>query len=336
MNINGLGGYSANADGVLNAANRLNGVCVRTPLIENAVLNELMGGRIFLKAEVLQYCGAFKFRGAYNLISQLSDEQKKTGVVAWSSGNHAQGIALAAKMFNVPATIVMPEDAPEIKASMVRRLGAEIVAYDRYSQDREAIAYALAEKRGAVIAPSFDHPHIIEGQGSLAVEAVAQAAEFGVTFDDFVACCGGGGLAAGCALGLSATSPQTTIKIAEPIGFDDTLRSLDGGERVSADVSKPTICDAIATPMPGALTFPILKQFGASGAAVTEADIVAAMKFAFNHLKLIVEPGGAAALAAILSGKIAADKRTMCVTLSGGNVDLENFTKILSTAKDIA
>lgn len=317
-------------EGVFDAAKRIDGRAVRTPLLENAYLNERVGGRIFLKAENLQHCGAFKFRGAYNLMSQLSEHERRGGVVAWSSGNHGQGIALAAKMVGAPAVIVMPADAPGVKADNVRALGAEIVTYDRYAEDREPIAMEIAASRNAVIAPSYDHPHIIEGQGTTALEAVAQAEALGASLDAMVVCCGGGGFASGCALALSAVSPSTDVYIAEPEGYDDTARSLIAGERVSADPARKTICDAIATPMPGALTFPILKERVRAGFAVSETEVKHAVAFAAQRLKLVVEPGGAVALAAILSGKLDANGKNIAVTLSGGNVDPDVFAMCLN------
>ena len=318
------------ANGVLAAEARLDGKAIRTPLIENRVLNEAVGARVFVKAENLQHCGAFKFRGAYNFMAQLSPEERRAGVVAWSSGNHAQGVALAAKMLGAPATIVMPADAPRIKADMVRRLGAEIVTYDRYSEDREAIGRRLSTEKGASLAPSYDHPWIIEGQGTAGLETARQAARLGVALEAFIVCCGGGGLASGCALGFSVVSPDTRILIAEPEFYDDTLRSLAAGERLTADVSRPTLCDAIATPSPGALTFPILQRYCGGGAAVSEAEVRAAMRFAFLHLKLVVEPGGAVALAALLSGRIRPEGPAIGLILSGGNVDPERYAGILA------
>ncbi|MEO1015386.1 MAG: pyridoxal-phosphate dependent enzyme [Pseudomonadota bacterium] len=320
------------AEGVEAAAERLAGQAIRTPLIEDPLINEAVGGRVLFKAEVLQRGGAFKFRGAYNFVSQIAPADRANGVVAWSSGNHAQGVALAAAMFDAPAAIVMPKDAPAIKADAVKRFGAEIIPYDRYSEDREAIGRALAAERGAALAPSYDHPLIIEGQGTLALEAVAQAADLGAKIDQMIFCCGGGGLAAGGALALEAASPMTKIFVAEPEGYDDTLQSLRAGRRIGVDADQPTVFDAIATPIPGELTFPILFRRGAVGAAVTEAEGAAAIEAAFRRLKLVVEPGGAVAFAALLAEKIDGRGKTSCVTLSGGNVDAAVFTKLLSKA----
>ena len=323
------GDGSISADGVRRAAARLKGHAVRTPLVENDVLNDIAGGRVLMKAEMLQHCGSFKFRGAFNLISQLGEAQKKRGVVAWSSGNHAQGIARAARHFGVPAVIIMPEDAPRMKIDNTRALGADIVFYDRYSEDREAIGRAIHEERGMALAPSFDHPHIIEGQGTLALEVLEDAAALGVSLDAFGVCCGGGGLTAGCATILEDASPQTQVWIAEPEGFDETWASIRDGERRSADVTRRTICDAIATPEPGRLTLPIMARRVKAGARLTEDEVARAMAFAFQRLKLVVEPGGAVALAAVLTGKIDGRGRTTAITLSGGNVDPPLFASAL-------
>ena len=315
------------ADGVRAAARRLAGKIVTTPLIENDRLNEIAGGRVLLKAEMLQRGGSFKLRGAYNLISRLPDDIRARGVVAWSSGNHANGVAIAAAAFGCPAVIIMPSDAPAVKTENVRSLGAEIVFYDRYTDDREAIGIAIAEDRGMTLAPSYDHPDIIEGQGTVALETIEQAA--GVPIDRFAICCGGGGMTAGCATLLQDVSPETDVWIAEPEGFDDAWASVKGGALVSADPANKTLCDAIATPSLGKLTFPILRTHVRGGASVTETEVKYAMAFAFRHLKLVVEPGGAAALAAVISGKIPTRDVVTAVTLSGGNVDPSLFSSIL-------
>ena len=321
------------AKGVREAAMRLGGHAIRTPLIENEVLNEIAGGRVLAKAEVLQHCGSFKIRGAFNLIAQLEAQAREAGVVAWSSGNHAQGVARAARHFGAPAVIVMPADAPALKTERVRALGAEIVIYDRYTEDREEIGRELARERGMTLAPSYDHRHIIEGQGTLGLETLEDAASLGVELDLFAICCGGGGLTAGCALAASELSPQTEIWIAEPTGFDESWASIQTGSRQVADVTQRTICDAIATPSPGLLTFPIMQRFVRGGVSVSEDEVRAAMAFAYRHLKLVVEPGGAVALAGVLTRKIPAKGRTIAITLSGGNVDPALFAEILSDGK---
>ncbi len=321
---------SITADGVRRAAKRLSGHAIRTPIIENEFLNEAAGGRVLVKAEILQHCGSFKFRGAFNLISQLSKEELKNGVLAWSSGNHAQGVARAARHFNAPATIVMPLDAPALKVEKVRALGADIIPYDRYSQDREAIARPILEERSMALAPSYDHPHIIEGQGTLALETFEDVNAMGVALDAFVVCCGGGGLTSGCATILEEVSPETAVWIVEPEGFDETWASIRDGERRYADISRRTICDAIATPTPGRITLPIMQRLVAGGISVSEEEVGRAMAFAFKHLKLVVEPGGAVALAAVLSRKFDCKGRVTAVTLSGGNVDPPVYASILA------
>ncbi|MEL7486045.1 MAG: threonine/serine dehydratase, partial [Pseudomonadota bacterium] len=294
------------ADGVFAAADRLDGIAVRTPLIESPLLNEKIGGRVLLKAEALQHYGSFKIRGAYNLMAQLPEETRARGVVAWSSGNHAQGVAYAARLLGCPATIVMPADAPAVKRDNVLALGAEIVPYDRYTEDREAIARDIAAADARALAPSYDHPHVIEGQGTVALETFEQASALGVELDGFIACCGGGGLAAGCATILEAISPGTEIFIAEPEGYDEFWASIKEGERQVADVSRPTLCDAIATPTPGALTLPILARRCVGGASLSDQEVAEAMAFAFNTLKIVIEPGGAVALAALPPERVAA------------------------------
>jgi threonine dehydratase len=321
---------TVSADGVRRAAERLAGQAIVTPLIESDMLNERVGGRVLMKAEVLQHCGSFKFRGAYNRLAQLTAEEKRRGVLAWSSGNHAQGVARAARIFDTPATIVMPADAPALKVEKVKAYGAEIVTYDRYTEDREAIGRPLAEKRGLALAPSYDHVDIIEGQGTLALEAVEQAAEFGARFDAFAIPCGGGGMTAGCATILEEVSPETEVWIAEPEGFAETWESIRTGKRLTSDITQRTICDAIATPQPGKLTFPIMQRLVKGGAALSEDEIGAAMVYAFKYLKLVLEPGGAAALASVLAGKLNARGRTIGVVLSGGNVDPPLFSTILA------
>ena len=321
---------SISADGVRAAANRLSGHAVMTPLLECDILNERTGGRILLKAEVLQHCGSFKFRGAFNRLSQLTAEERRRGVLAWSSGNHAQGVARAARHFDTPAVIVMPEDAPALKMEKVRHYGAQISTYDRYSQDREASGRPLADEKGYALAPSYDHPDIIEGPGTVALEAAEQARALGLVMDDFVICCGGGGLTAGCATILADISPQTRVSIAEPEGFDETWQSIITGIRQHADITKRTLCDAIATPTPGKLTLPIMEKLVRGGACLTEAEINEAIVFAFKYLKLVLEPGGAVALAAVLCGKVPSRDRVVGLTLSGGNIDPALFAGLIA------
>lgn len=303
------------------AAARIKGAILRTPIMRSDVLDERAKGRIFLKAECLQLTGSFKFRGAYNRLSALSPGDREAGVVAFSSGNHAQGVARAAQLLGVPATIVMPSDAPRMKVERTRRDGAQVVFYDRLTESREAIADRLAAERGAILVPSFDDPHIVAGQGTAGLEAREQLAELGFSADTAVICCGGGGLASGIATAL----PEAEILLAEPAGYDDAGRSMAAGEIVSVESPGPTIQDALQTFRISPLTFSILKERDARGVSVSDVEARAAMRFAFEELKLVVEPGGAAALAAILAGKVSCAGRTVLATLSGGNVDSATF-----------
>ncbi len=305
---------------------------VETPLLESAALNALCGARVFLKAETLQRTGSFKFRGAFNRLALLSPAERAAGVVAWSSGNHAQGVAAAAHILGVPATIVMPHDAPHIKRDRTRAYGAQIVGYDRRTEDREAIGAALAQARGAVVVPSYDDPAIIAGQGTCGLEIAAQMRARETDLDALLICCGGGGLAAGIGLALQACSPRTKLYVVEPAGFDDHARSLAAGRIEPNTPGAASICDALLTPQPGALTFPINRDLVTGALVVSDTEAKAAMRYAFTHLKLVVEPGGAVALAALLSGKIDARGRSIGVVLSGGNVDPAMFASVLIEA----
>jgi len=279
---------------------------------------------------MLQVSGSFKFRGAYNRIARLSDEERAAGVIAWSSGNHAQGVAAAARLEGVRARIVMPADAPAIKLENTRALGAEIITYDRYRESREAISYALAERDGGVIVPSYDDPWIIAGQGTAGLEIFEDAASQGVQLDALLICCGGGGLTAGCALAAEALSPATAIYCVEPEGYDDHARSLQSGRREQADTSRPSLCDALLAPTPGAMTFPINRRLLSGAIVVSEDEVRTAMAYAFRVLKLVVEPGGAVALAALLAGKLGDGHGNVAVMLSGGNVDPALFAEVIS------
>ena len=310
------------------AARRLQGIALKTPLIENAALNERAGGRVLLKPECLQRTGSFKIRGAYNLLSQLTPEQAKRGVVAWSSGNHAQGVACAAGLLGIHAAIVMPDDAPAAKLDNTRRLGGEVIAYDRYTGDREAIAREIAATRGAELVPSYDHEHIIAGQGTVGLEIAEQLLERDLVPDSVLICCGGGGLSAGCAIALRDRIPTLSIHTVEPDDFDDTARSLAAKRRLSVDESARSICDALLAHTPGQLTFSINRELMGPGLTVSDDEVRAAMRFAFQHLKLVVEPGGAVALAAVLSGKLDTAKKITAVVISGGNVDIDTFARI--------
>lgn len=312
------------------AAGRLKGLAVETPLIESPALNARLGGRVLLKPETLQRAGAFKFRGAYNRLSQLSEDERKRGVVAFSSGNHAQGVALAAQLIGCPALIVMPSDSPAVKVAGTRGFGAEIRFYDRFTEDRVAIADEIAAERGCVVVPSYDDPHIIAGQGTLGLEIVAQAKALGVTLDRVLSPVGGGGLIAGTSTAVKGLSPSTEIWGAEPVGFDETRRSLISGRREKIDPDARSICDALLTPTPGELTWPINSRLLSGIAAVTDAEVAEAMRYAFSVLKLVVEPGGCVALAAALAGKIEVAEQSCAIVLSGGNVDPALYARILN------
>lgn len=310
------------------AAERLAGIAVKTPLLQNAELNRIAGGKVLIKPECFQSIGSFKIRGAYNLLKQLSAEQAERGVVAWSSGNHAQGVALAGKLLGIHTAIVMPEDAPSAKLENTRKLGGEIITYDRYNGDREAIARGVAVERGAEIVPSYDEPRIVAGQGTVGLEIAEQSVALGLPVDQVLINCGGGGLASGSAIALKSRLPDIEVYTVEPEEFDDTARSLAGGERVSIQENASSICDALLADMPGQLPFDIMRELISGGLTVSDAEVREAMRFAFGNLKIVVEPGGAVALAAILAGKVDTSGKTTAIIFSGGNVDVEQFATI--------
>ena len=312
------------------AAGRLAGKAVVTPLLESPALNARIGGRILLKPETLQRTGSFKFRGAYNRLSQLSEVQRQAGVVAYSSGNHAQGVAAAARLLGLPATIVMPGDAPRIKVANTKGYGAEVVTYSRRAEDRRAIAEAIATKRGATIVPPYDDPDIVAGQGTCGLEIFQQAEALGVGLDALLVCCGGGGLTAGIGTAARDLSPETEVYTVEPAGWDDTARSLAAGQRLANQSPPRSFCDALLAEEPGVLTFDVNRRIAAGGFAVTDDEVAEAIRYAFQTLKLVVEPGGAVALAALLAGRYDARDRCVAVTLSGGNVDPELITRLLA------
>ncbi|HYE52817.1 MAG TPA: threonine/serine dehydratase [Azospirillaceae bacterium] len=315
---------------VEDAGRRLAGQAVPTPLLRSDALDAAVGGMVLVKAEPLQVTGSFKFRGAYNRLSRIPEAERGRGVVAWSSGNHAQGVAEAARRLGIPAAIVMPSDAPRIKVDNTRHLGAEVVFYDRTTEDREVIARRLCAERGAVLVPSYDDFHIIAGQGTVGLEIGRQARELGLTVDACVVNCSGGGLATGTAMGLRLSFPEASVHTAEPAGFDDMARSLAKGERVRNAATGGSACDALLTVTPGDMTFPLAQRLLGEGFAVTDEECFAAMRFAFRHLKLVVEPGGAAALAAVLTGRLDCRGRTVAVVASGGNVDPELYARVVA------
>ena len=311
------------------AADRIRGVAVRTPLINAPVLDEHLRARVFLKAETLQRTGSFKFRGAYNKISSIALERRAGGVVAYSSGNHAQGVAASAKLNGMRATIVMPADAPLAKRQRTQALGAQVVLYDRDREDRAAIAHKIADERGATLVPPFDDPLIIAGQGTIGREIVEDLSTLGLKPDLVLVGCSGGGLIAGTALGVKARVPDAVFYAVEPAGFDDTLRSFASGNRERNARMSGSICDALLTDRPGEITFPINRALVGQGLTVTDEEVARAVRYAFEELKLVVEPGGAVGLAAMLAGKVELAGKIVAGVLSGGNVDAEMFGKLI-------
>jgi threonine dehydratase len=312
------------------AARRLHGVAVRTPLINFPVLDEAVGAHVFLKAETLQRMGAFKFRGAYNRCAAIPQERRAPGVVAYSSGNHAQAVAAAAKLLGMPAAIVMPADAPRPKRDRTAALGAEVVLYDRDTEDRAAIATAICETRGATLVPPFDDPFVIAGQGTAGLEIIEDLTRLGLKPDLAVVQVSGGGLAAGIALAMKTLVPETEFQAVEPEGFDDTLRSFRSGQRETNPRMSGTICDGLMTERPGALTFPITSTLIGQGVTVTDAEVGRAVAFAWRELKLVVEPSGAIGIAAMLTGKIDVKGKVVVAVLSGGNIDPQLFCTLIA------
>jgi threonine dehydratase len=298
--------------------------------LRSDALDEAAGGQVWVKAECLQRTGSFKIRGAYNRLSRLTEAERKAGVVAFSSGNHAQGVAASAKLLGLPAVIVMPADAPQVKLEATRAFGAEIVTYDRFTESREAISKNIADERGAVVVPSFDDPYIIAGQGTAGLEAARQLADLGAAADVLLCPVSGGGLIAGIGLAFEALSPGTQIYAVEPEGFEDHKMSLYAGAPMAMTPSRSSLCDALLAPRPGDLTFAINRRRLKGALAVSDADALGAIAFAFRHLKIVLEPGGAVALAAILCGKLALGGRTALIVASGGNVDAEVYVKAIS------
>lgn len=312
------------------AAARAKGHVRQTPLLSAPALDDIAGRRVFAKAEVLQLTGSFKFRGAWSAVSNLPAAERAKGVLAFSSGNHAQGVAYAAALHGVQATIIMPADAPQAKIDNTRFYGAEVILYDRKGgEDRNVIGARLQEERGLPLIKPFDNADVIAGQGTCGLEIAQQAREVGIERAEVLACCGGGGLSAGIALALEADAPQMHLRTVEPEGFDDTARSLAAGEICRNTGPEAGLCDAIVTPAPGQLTFPILNRLAGAGIVVSDDEVRAAMRAAYAHLKLVVEPGGAVALAAALYHGSELEGDTAIVTLSGGNVDPDLFADIL-------
>jgi len=317
-------------DDVQAAAERLKGRIVRTPLLRHPQLDAVTGGTVLVKPEPLQLTGSFKLRGAMNAALRMPAAARRGGIVSFSSGNHGQATAAVAHLLGMPALIAMPADAPAIKVESTRRWGAEVVFFERHGTDRNALSARLAAERGATVIPPFDHPDIIAGQGTVALELVEDARAAGLTLDVLAVAAGGGGLISGCALALEAEAPAAEIWAVEPEGFDDTRRSLEAGRPVANAGTGSSVCDSLLTSQPGVLTFAINQTRLAGGVVVTEAEVFRAMRFAFEHLKIVAEPGGAVALAAVLAGKVSARGRVMGVVISGGNVDPAVFARALA------
>ncbi len=311
------------------AANRLEGHAVKTPLLSSPFLDDIAGRPLFVKAECLQRTGSFKFRGAWSAISALSDDERKSGVIAFSSGNHAQGIALAASLHGIPSVIIMPEDAPKVKIENTKALGAEVVLFDRETEDRDTVAARVNVDRGLMLVKPFDNAQVIAGQGTIGLEIAEQAAADNVTDADVLVCCGGGGLTSGIALALEKAAPDFTVHPCEPKDFDDVTRSLKSGKIETNTRLSGSLCDAIITPSPGEMTFPILKRLCGGGIVVTEDECLHAMALAFDRLKIVVEPGGAAALAAALFHGDAINADAVIAVTTGGNVDASVFKMAL-------
>ena len=318
-----------NIDMIRAAAARIDGHALRTPLLNSPFLDEIAGRRVWVKPECLQHTGSFKFRGAYSALSALEPDVRAKGVIAFSSGNHAQGVALAARMHGTAAVIIMPSDAPQLKIDNTRALGAEVVLYDRARESRDEIGERLSTERGLTLIKPFDEPQVIAGQGTVGLEIAQDARALGIENADVIVCCGGGGLTSGIALALEADAPTLRARTAEPEGFDDVARSLASGRIERNAALSGNICDAIITPQPGDLTWPVMQRLCGPGLVVSEDEVLRAMALAFLRLKIVAEPGGAAALAAALFRTEQIEGSDVIVTVSGGNVDPAMFTKAL-------
>ncbi len=325
-------GFAIGAADVLAAAERLRGVAVETPLLEYAALNERAGRRVLVKFEGAQRTGSFKFRGAHNRLSRLGERAGAAGVVAYSSGNHGQAVAAVARMLGIAAAVVMPSDAPAIKLRNTRAFGAEIILYDRLTESREEIGARLAGERGATLVPSYDDPLIMAGQGTVGLEIVEQARAAGAALTAVLTCCGGGGLTAGVATAMKHAAPDALVYSVEPATHDDTARSLASGRRETIVPGAFSICDAVLAPTPGALTFPINKALLSGGLSVTDEQVRSAMRYAFETMKLVIEPGGAVALAAVLHGAAPPGGGDIAAIVSGSNVDPGAFAAIIADA----
>ena len=322
-----------NIDMIRAAAQRIKGHARRTPILTSPFLDEIAGRRVFVKAECLQHTGSFKFRGGWSAVSALTDNALKTGVIAFSSGNHAQGVALAAREHGAPAVIVMPSDAPAVKIANTRALGATVVLYDRATEDRDEIGARLSAEQGLTLIKPFDEPLVIAGQGTTGLEIAEDMNALGITDADVMVCCGGGGLTSGIALALAADAPRLRVRPAEPEDFDDVTRSLVSGKIESNVRRDGSLCDAIITPQPGNLTFPIMQKHCGPGVVVSEDECMRAVALAFDRLRIVVEPGGAAALAAVLFHPEEFTGDAVIAVATGGNVDAPVFAKALETLR---
>lgn len=313
------------------AARRLKGHARRTPLLSSPFLDEIAGRRVFVKAECLQHTGSFKFRGAWSAVSAMEPDLRRRGVIAFSSGNHAQGVAFAARLHDAPAVIIMPADAPRMKIENTRALGAEVVLYDRATEDRDAIGAALSKERGLTLIKPFDDEMVIAGQGTTGLEIAEQAAEEGISSADVLVCCGGGGLTSGIAIALASRATGLRARPIEPVGFDDVTRSLATGIRQTNPALSGSICDAIITPTPGKLTLPVMQRLCGPGIVVTDEEALRAVALAWARLKIVLEPGGAVSLAAALFHREQINTPDVICVASGGNVDPDVFARALST-----
>ena len=317
-------------DSIVDAARLLRDVAVVTPLLRSDALNDRLGAAVWIKAECLQRTGSFKFRGAWTNVSRLPEDRRGRGVVAYSSGNHAQAVAAAARLKNIPATIAMPLDAPAIKRARTESWGADVRPFDRNAVDRVGFAETLAEDLGRPIVPPYDHPDTIAGQGTVGLEIASQCRALGIAPDAVLVPCGGGGLIAGIATALRTAMPGVPVHPCEPAAGDDTIRSLEAGRRIALPSPVRSVCDALLADTPGELTFEINRHVLEHGFAVSDTDVLYAMRVAFEDCKLVLEPGGAAGLAALTSGKMPCRDRTIVAVASGGNVDAELFARALN------
>ncbi len=316
-------------DRIRAARTRAAGKILKTPVLSSPALDAIAGRRLLVKAECLQYTGSFKARGGWSAISALDQEVRARGILAYSSGNHAQGVARAAQAFGAPAVIIMPADAPQSKIDGTKSYGAEVVTYDRETESREDIGAALSAERGLTLVRPYDQPDVIAGQGTVGLEIAEQTKGLELGQTDVIVCAGGGGLASGIALALEAEAPHLRVRTSEPVGFDDVARSLVSGQRESNERLSGSVCDAILTPCPGELTFPILSRLAGPGLTITDEEAMRAVALAFRHLKIVVEPGGAAGLAAALFRSDQIEGDTVIAVATGGNVDTARFSEAI-------